>query len=74
MVKELSRAALIEAIIRKLSGKTKRTLAAIDIHLERRPGEHPNWRMAVDGAETTDVINAYAALSHFDLKDEAKAR
>lgn len=67
----LSKAALIDAILQKLKRRTRRGYAGIDVHLTHRPGERPNWQLAVDGAEPRDVINVYAALSHFDLKEDA---
>ena len=62
----LSKAALMQFILDELRQRTGAGLAAIDVRLSLRPGEVPNWDIAVAEVGATDVASVREALSRYD--------
>ena len=67
----VGREALIDALLSHLHARQDgQAFAAIDVHLAARPGESPNWDVAVDGAVPADIAQLKPKLSDYELSAE----
>ena len=63
----INRKALIETILTRLPPLPNRQLTPHDVRFSHRPGQQPNWSVAVLGAKLTELEDVRRDLSDYDL-------